>query len=122
MMIFPLANVFLQPSQSSGEEAACSRLIHLIGIRGRARTLAGFSSLFLQLRGSRPEPLPLHRQPDPVLSTDHELIPARYASLAAMQGSASGLNVVTIQRENIRPSKKEINKAVTMLKLPNVCS
>jgi hypothetical protein len=28
---------------------------------------------------------------------------------------------VTIQRENIRPSKKEINKAVTMLKLPDVC-
>jgi hypothetical protein len=29
---------------------------------------------------------------------------------------------VTIQRENIRTSKKELNKAVTMLKLPNVCS
>jgi hypothetical protein len=29
---------------------------------------------------------------------------------------------VTIQRENIRPSKKEMNKAVTMLKLPDVCS
>jgi hypothetical protein len=27
---------------------------------------------------------------------------------------------VTIQRENIRPSKKEMNKAVTMLKLPDV--
>jgi hypothetical protein len=26
-------------------------------------------------------------------STDHELIPARNASLAAMQGSASGINV-----------------------------
>jgi hypothetical protein len=29
---------------------------------------------------------------------------------------------VTIQRENIRPSNKEINKAVRMLKLPDVCS
>jgi hypothetical protein len=29
---------------------------------------------------------------------------------------------VTIQRENIRPSKKEMNKSVTMLKLPDVCS
>jgi hypothetical protein len=29
---------------------------------------------------------------------------------------------VTIQRENIRPSKKEINKYVTVLKLPDVCS
>jgi hypothetical protein len=29
---------------------------------------------------------------------------------------------VTILRENIRPSKKEINEAVTMLKLPAVCS
>jgi hypothetical protein len=30
--------------------------------------------------------------------------------------------LVTIQRENIRPSKKEMNKAVIMLKLPDVCS
>jgi hypothetical protein len=29
---------------------------------------------------------------------------------------------ITIQRENIRPSKKEMNKAVTMLKLSDVCS
>jgi hypothetical protein len=28
---------------------------------------------------------------------------------------------VTIQRENIRPSRKEISKAVTILKLPDVC-
>jgi hypothetical protein len=27
---------------------------------------------------------------------------------------------VTVQRENIRPSKKEMNKAVTMRKLPDV--
>jgi hypothetical protein len=31
-----------------------------------------------------------------------------------MQGSASGM-FVTIQPEDIRPSKKEINNAVTML-------
>jgi hypothetical protein len=30
--------------------------------------------------------------------------------------------LVTIQRENIRLSKKEMNKAVTMLKFPDVCS
>jgi hypothetical protein len=29
---------------------------------------------------------------------------------------------VTIQREKIRPSNKEMNKAVTMLKLLDVCS
>jgi hypothetical protein len=29
---------------------------------------------------------------------------------------------VTIQRENISPSKKEMNNAVTMLKLPDVYS
>jgi hypothetical protein len=29
---------------------------------------------------------------------------------------------VTNQRENIHASKKEMNKAVTVLKLPNVCS
>jgi hypothetical protein len=29
---------------------------------------------------------------------------------------------VTIQRENIRPREKEMNKAVTMLKLLDVCS
>jgi hypothetical protein len=56
-----------------------------------------------------------------VLSTDRELIPARNASLAAMHGSASEM-FVTIQRENIRPSKKEMNKAVTMHILPDVCS
>jgi hypothetical protein len=60
-----------------------------------------------------------------LLSTVHELIPAWNASLAAMHGSASESNVhylVTIQRESIRPSKTEMNKAVTMLKLPDVCS
>jgi hypothetical protein len=29
---------------------------------------------------------------------------------------------VTVQRENIRPSEKDINKAVTKSKLPDVCS
>jgi hypothetical protein len=29
---------------------------------------------------------------------------------------------ITMQHENIRPAKKEMNKAVTMLKLPAVCS
>jgi hypothetical protein len=29
---------------------------------------------------------------------------------------------ITIQRENIHPSKKEMNNAVTMLKSPDVCS
>jgi hypothetical protein len=45
-----------------------------------------------------------------ILSTDHELIPERNASLAAMQGSASGsrLMFVTIKRGNIRPSKEKI--------------
>jgi hypothetical protein len=28
----------------------------------------------------------------------------------------------TIQRENIRPPKKEMKKAVRMIKLPDVCS
>jgi hypothetical protein len=28
---------------------------------------------------------------------------------------------ITIERENIRPSKKEMKKAVTMRKLPDVC-
>jgi hypothetical protein len=57
-----------------------------------------------------------------VLSIDHELIPARNASLAAMYSYASESNVLTIQCENIRSSKKEMNKAVAMLKLPDVCS
>jgi hypothetical protein len=39
------------------------------------------------------------------------LIPARNASLAVVQGSTSGSNV-TIQSKNIRPLKKELNKAV----------
>jgi hypothetical protein len=42
------------------------------------------------------------------------MIPARNASLAGMQGSTSVI-FVTIQRDNIRTSKTEMNKAVTML-------
>jgi hypothetical protein len=49
-----------------------------------------------------------------VQSTDHELIPATNVSLVAMQGSASGSNVLTLQHEYIRTSKKEMNKAVTL--------
>jgi hypothetical protein len=58
-------------------------------------------------------------------STDHELIPARNASLTAMQGSAS------VSRPNVRYypmwkhsslKRKKINKAVTTIKLPDVCS
>jgi hypothetical protein len=56
------------------------------------------------------------------LSTDHELIPARNASLATMNGSVNRIMFVTIQRENIPPSKKEMKKTVTMLKLPDVCT
>jgi hypothetical protein len=53
-----------------------------------------------------------------VQSTDHELIPARNASLAAMTVPLAEVISITIQRENIRPSKKEMNKAVTMLSCP----
>jgi hypothetical protein len=57
-----------------------------------------------------------------ILSTDHELIPTKDASLAAVTVPLADVIFVTIQRENIRPSKKEMEKAVTMLKLPDVCS
>jgi hypothetical protein len=50
-----------------------------------------------------------------LLSTDHELFPARNASLAAIHGSRAEVMFVTIQRENISPQKKEMNKALTML-------
>jgi hypothetical protein len=39
------------------------------------------------------------------------MIPAWNASLAAKQGSGAEVMFVTIQCENIRPSKKEMNKA-----------
>jgi hypothetical protein len=57
-----------------------------------------------------------------VKSTDHELIPARNARLAECTVPRPEVMFVAIQRENIRPSKKEINKAVTMLIMPDVCS
>jgi hypothetical protein len=57
-----------------------------------------------------------------VLSTDHELIPSRNTSLAVMHSSGAEVMFVIIQRENICPSKKEMNKAGTMLKQPDVCS
>jgi hypothetical protein len=37
-------------------------------------------------------------------------------------GSANGSNVRYYPRENIRPSKKEMDKAVTILELPDVYS
>jgi hypothetical protein len=49
-----------------------------------------------------------------VLSTDHVWRQCKVPRAEVM--------FVTIQRENIRPSKKEMNKAVTILKLPEVCS
>jgi hypothetical protein len=55
-----------------------------------------------------------------VQSIDHEFIATRNSSLVVMHGSGSESSVI-IQRENIS-SKKEINKAVIMLKLPDVCS
>jgi hypothetical protein len=58
-----------------------------------------------------------------ILSTDHELIPARNASIAALQGSASGSNVRYYPTRKHSPFKEKMNKAVTMQsKLPDVCS
>jgi hypothetical protein len=54
-------------------------------------------------------------------STYHELVPAKNASLEAMQGSASGSNVRYYPTSKHSPLK-ERNKAVTMLKMPDVCS
>jgi hypothetical protein len=51
--------------------------------------------------------------------TDQEMIPARNARNVV---TLAEVMFVTIQRENIRHSKKETNKAVTMLNLPDVCS
>jgi hypothetical protein len=59
-----------------------------------------------------------------VQCTDHDLIPARNASLGdnARYLRAEVILVIT-QRENIRPSKREMNKAITMqYELPDVCS
>jgi hypothetical protein len=53
-------------------------------------------------------------------STDHELIPARNALLRQCKVRRAEVIFVTIQRENIRPSKKEMNKAVTMFIMPDV--
>jgi hypothetical protein len=55
-------------------------------------------------------------------STDHELIPTRNASLVAMQVSASGNNVRYYPTWKHSPLKERKNKAVTMLKLPDVCN
>jgi hypothetical protein len=55
-----------------------------------------------------------------VLSTDHELIPQEMRVLRQCMVSRAEVIFVTAQHENIRPLKKEINKAVTMLKLLDV--
>jgi hypothetical protein len=55
-------------------------------------------------------------------SSVHELIPATNASLAAMQGSASGSNVRYYPTWKHSPLIENIKKAVKILKLPDVCS
>jgi hypothetical protein len=50
-----------------------------------------------------------------VQSTEHELIPARDASLAAIQGSATGSNVRYYLTLKHWAPKKETNTAVIML-------
>jgi hypothetical protein len=58
-----------------------------------------------------------------LLSTDHELIPQGMRVLRQCTVTQVEVMLVILQRENIRPSKKEMYKAVTMLsKLPDVCS
>jgi hypothetical protein len=46
--------------------------------------------------------------------TDHELIPERMRVLRQCKVPRAEVMFVTIQGENIRPSKKEVIKAVTM--------
>jgi hypothetical protein len=53
-----------------------------------------------------------------ILSTDNELMSARNANLAAVEGSASGSNVRYYLTWKHSPFKEIMNKAVTML--PNV--
>jgi hypothetical protein len=57
-----------------------------------------------------------------VLSTDHELIPQGMRVLRQCTVPPAEVMLHIIQRENIGSSKKEMNKAVTILKLPDVCS
>jgi hypothetical protein len=58
----------------------------------------------------------------PLQSTDHELIPKGMLVLQQCKVQRAEVMFVTIQRENIRPSKKEMNRAFTMIKLPDVSS
>jgi hypothetical protein len=53
-----------------------------------------------------------------VQSTDHEFMRV----LRQCKVPRAEVIFFTVQRGNIRPSKKEMNKAVTMLNLPDVCS
>jgi hypothetical protein len=58
-----------------------------------------------------------------VQSTDHELIPARLASLAAIQGSASGSNVHYYPTRKHSPLKERNEQGCyNASKLPDVCS
>jgi hypothetical protein len=50
-----------------------------------------------------------------VQSTDHQLIPQGMLVLRQCKVPQAKVMFVAIQRDNIRPSKKEMNKAVTML-------
>jgi hypothetical protein len=50
-----------------------------------------------------------------IQSTDHEFIPQAARVLRWCKFPRSEVMFITVQRENIRPSKKETNKAVTML-------
>jgi hypothetical protein len=58
-----------------------------------------------------------------VQSSDHELIPASKMRVLPRECKVPQAEVmfITIERENIRPSKKEMKKAVTICKLPDVC-
>jgi hypothetical protein len=53
--------------------------------------------------------------------TDHELNPRKECESCGNARFRERM-FVTIQRVNIRPSKKEMSKVVTMLKLPDVYS
>jgi hypothetical protein len=55
-------------------------------------------------------------------ATGQELTPQGTQILRQCTVSRENVKFVTTQRENIRPSKNKMNKAVKMLKLPDVCN
>jgi hypothetical protein len=57
-----------------------------------------------------------------ILSTDHEFIPPRNASLAAMHGSATGSNGRYNPTQKHSPLKERNEQVCYKLKLPDVCS